>query len=72
MGKSDFSWISVSDAFDSIVTDGASKLTVKLKRPVQAALLEFTIVRPVRFLSPNPIDADGKADRSNRDRPLDR
>ncbi|MHB0953944.1 MAG: ABC transporter substrate-binding protein [Allorhizobium sp.] len=60
MGKSDFSWIGVSDAYDSIVTDGPAKLTVKLKRPVPAALLEFTIVRPVRFLSPKAVDADGK------------
>lgn len=60
MGKSDFSWIGVSDAFESIVTDGPTKLTVKLKRPVPAALLEFTIVRPVRFLSPKAVDAAGK------------
>ncbi|AWC20862.1 Nickel-binding periplasmic protein precursor [Aminobacter sp. MSH1] len=60
MGKSDFSWIGVSDAFDSVVTDGPNKLTIKLKRPVPAALLELTIVRPVRFLSPKAVNADGK------------
>lgn len=60
MGKGDFSWIGVSDAFESIATDGPNKLTIKLKRPVPAALLELTIVRPVRFLSPKAVDADGK------------
>ncbi|MER9727383.1 ABC transporter substrate-binding protein [Mesorhizobium sp. M0217] len=60
LGVADFSWIGVSDAFDSIVTDGPSKLTIKLKRPVPAALLELTIVRPVRFLSPKAVDAGGK------------
>ncbi|ESX27423.1 MULTISPECIES: ABC transporter substrate-binding protein [unclassified Mesorhizobium] len=60
LGVSDFSWIGISDAFDSIVTDGPNKLTVKLKRPVPAALLELTIVRPVRFLSPKAVDKDGK------------
>lgn len=52
MGVADFSWIGISDAYDSIVIDAPNKITVKLKRPVAAALLELTIVRPVRFLSP--------------------
>lgn len=60
MGVDDFSWIGIADAYDSIVVDAPNKITVKLKRPVPAALLELTIVRPVRFLSPNAVDADGK------------
>ena len=52
MGVEDFSWIGIADAYDSIVKDAPNKITVKLKRPVPAALLELTIVRPVRFLSP--------------------
>lgn len=52
MGVADFSWIGISDAYDAIVIDAPNKITVKLKRPVPAALLELTIVRPVRFLSP--------------------
>ena len=52
MGVADFSWIGIADAFESIVIDAPNKITVKLKRPVPAALLELTIVRPVRFLSP--------------------
>ena len=60
MGKPDFSWIGVSDALESIETDGTHGLIIKLKQAVPAALLELTIVRPVRFLSPNAVDADGK------------
>ena len=60
MGVEDFSWIGVADAYDSISKDGPHTITVHLKRPVPAALLELTIVRPVRFLSPNAADADGK------------
>jgi nickel transport system substrate-binding protein len=52
MGVADFSWIGISGAFDSIVKDAPNKITVKLKQAVPAALLELTIVRPVRFLSP--------------------
>ena len=59
MGKPDFSWIGVSDAMDSIVTTGSHSLDIQLKREVPVALLELTIVRPVRFLSPNAADADG-------------
>ena len=60
MGVADFSWIGIADAYDSIVIDAPNKITVKLKRPVAAALLELTIVRPVRFLSPKAADAEGK------------
>lgn len=60
MGVADFSWIGIADAYDSIAIDAPNKITVKLKRPVPAALLELTIVRPVRFLSPKAVDAEGK------------
>lgn len=60
MGKENFSWIGISDAYDGLTIDAPNKITVKLKRPVPAALLELTIVRPVRFLSPKAVDADGK------------
>ncbi len=60
LGVGDFSWIGMSAAYDSIVKDGPNKITIKLKRPVPAALLELTIVRPVRFLSPKAVDAAGK------------
>ena len=60
MGVADFSWIGIADAYDSITIDAPNKITFKLKRPVAAALLELTIVRPVRFLSPKAADAAGK------------
>lgn len=59
LGVEDFSWIGIADAYESITTDGPSRLTINLKRPVPAALLELTIVRPVRFLSPKAVNADG-------------
>ena len=60
MGVDDFSWIGIADAYESIEINGPNQITVRLSRPVPAALLELTIVRPVRFLSPNAVDADGK------------
>ena len=59
MGKPDFSWIGVSDAFGSITMTGSHSLDIQLEREVPVALLELTIVRPVRFLSPNAVDAHG-------------
>jgi len=59
MGVADFSWIGIADAYQEIVKEAPNKITVKLKRPVPAALLELTIVRPVRFLSPKAVDAAG-------------
>lgn len=52
MGVDDFSWIGISDAYEGIEVHSPSQITVNLSRPVPAALLELTIVRPVRFLSP--------------------
>lgn len=60
MGVDDFSWIGIADAYESIEINSPTQITVNLSRPVPAALLELTIVRPVRFLSPNAVDADGK------------
>lgn len=60
MGVADFSWIGIADAYQEIVKDAPNKITIKLKRPVPAALLELTIVRPVRFLSPKAADGTGK------------
>lgn len=60
MGKPDFSWIAISDAFEGVEKPAANKLVIRLKRVVPTALLELTIVRPVRFLSPKAADADGK------------
>jgi len=59
MGTEDFSWIGVSDAFDHIDVTGSHSLDIHLTREVPVALLELTIVRPVRFLSPNAVDSSG-------------
>ncbi len=60
MGQPDFSWIGISDAMKNITIDGTHEITIHLKQPVPAGLLEMTIVRPVRFLSPKAVDASGK------------
>ncbi|WP_461535085.1 ABC transporter substrate-binding protein [Spongorhabdus nitratireducens] len=60
MGKPEFAWIGISDAMQSIETTGMYELTINLSRPVPAALYELTIIRPVRFLSPNAVDAEGR------------
>lgn len=60
MGVPDFSWIGVAAAFEDVVVESPTRITVKLTQPVPVALLEMTIVRPVRFLSPAAIDAEGK------------
>jgi nickel transport system substrate-binding protein len=58
-GKPDFSWIGISDAMESVTTDGAHGLVMKLKRPAPAGLMELAFIRPVRFLSPKAVDASG-------------
>ncbi len=60
MGQPDFSWIGISDAMKDITIDGSHAITIHLKQPVPAGLLELTIVRPVRFLSPKAVDGSGK------------
>lgn len=59
-GVPDFSWIGIADAIDSVETDGPAGLIFNLKRPAPAGLLELALIRPVRFLSPKAVDAEGK------------
>lgn len=59
MGKPDFSWIGISDNFQKLEVTGTHSLRIDLKAPVSVALAELTIVRPVRFLSPKAVDANG-------------
>lgn len=59
MGKKDFSWIGVSAAMESINVTGSHTFDLKLKSAVPVALMELTIIRPVRFLSPKAVDASG-------------
>lgn len=60
IGKSDFSWIGVSDNFQKMEVTGPYTLKILLKAPVPVALAELSIVRPVRFLSPKAVDAKGQ------------
>ena len=60
IGKSDFSWIGVSEQFQKLDVLDPATLRLTVKSPVPAALLELSIVRPVRFLSPKAVDAKGK------------
>lgn len=60
IGKSDFSWIGISEQFQKLDLLDVATLRMTLKTPVPAALMELSIVRPVRFLSPKAVDAKGK------------
>lgn len=60
IGKSDFSWIGISEQFKKVEAVDPYTLRLTLKAPVPAALMELSIVRPVRFLSPKAEDAKGK------------
>lgn len=59
IGKKDFSWIGISEQFKKLEPVDAFTLKLTLKTPVPAALMELSIVRPVRFLSPKAVDAKG-------------
>lgn len=58
-GVPDFAWIGIADAIDTVATDGPYGLVLNLKRPAPAGLLELALIRPVRFLSPKAVDAEG-------------
>ncbi|ODT65207.1 MAG: nickel ABC transporter substrate-binding protein [Pelagibacterium sp. SCN 63-23] len=58
-GVPDFAWIGIADAIDTVETDGPYGLVLNLKRPAPAGLMELALIRPVRFLSPQAVDADG-------------
>ena len=52
MGSADFNWLGSVAAYKGITKDAPNRVTIMLNSPVPAALLELTIVRPVRFQSP--------------------
>ena len=60
IGKSDFAWIGASEQFNKLEAGDPYTLKLTLNAPVPAALMELSIVRPVRFLSPKAVDAQGK------------
>ncbi|MHA7777942.1 ABC transporter substrate-binding protein [Roseibium sp. M-1] len=59
IGSSDHSWLSISAQFDRYEVIDDMTVAIHLKEPAPAALSELTVVRPVRFLSPASVAADG-------------
>jgi nickel transport system substrate-binding protein len=59
IGKDDHSWLLISAAYDRLEILGSHEVVIHLKEPVPSALAELTTVRPVRFMSPKGVAADG-------------
>ncbi len=59
MPKADFNWLQVSANLDKIEIVDPLTVAIHFKAPTPTALTEFSYVRPVRFLSPKAVDADG-------------
>ncbi|WP_395015044.1 ABC transporter substrate-binding protein [Dongia sp.] len=60
IGKEDHSWIVTSANYDSLKIVDPETVELHLKKRIPQALMELTVVRPVRFLSPASAAADGK------------
>jgi nickel transport system substrate-binding protein len=56
----DHDWLPISTKIAAIETPDPATLVLKLKEPYYAALQELSLVRPVRFLSPKSVNAQGK------------
>jgi nickel transport system substrate-binding protein len=56
----DHDWLPISTKISSVEAPDPNTLILKMKEPYYAALQELTLVRPVRFLSPKSVGADGK------------
>ena len=57
--KEDYNWLHISNNLDRIETVDDMTVAIHFTKPTPTALTEFTYVRPVRFLSPKAVDADG-------------
>ncbi|MHB1101776.1 MAG: ABC transporter substrate-binding protein [Devosia sp.] len=60
IGMDDHSWLVTSANYDSMAVVDALTFQLNLKKPIPQVLSELSLVRPVRFLSPASVDADGK------------
>jgi nickel ABC transporter nickel/metallophore binding protein len=60
VGLAEHDWLPVSTKIAAIDTPDPQTLVLKFKEPYYAALQELSLVRPVRFLSPKSVDAQGK------------
>jgi len=56
----DHDWLPVSTKIAAVTTPDPQTLVLQFKEPYYAALQELSLVRPVRFLSPKSVDAQGK------------
>lgn len=60
VGKDDFAFLGASQRIERVRAVDASTLEVRLKRPYPLLLADLATVRPVRFLSPRSVDAQGR------------
>ena len=60
VGTQRHSWMPTSNTVDSIETPDDYTVVMKMKNFYYAAIQDLTLVRPVRFLSPSSVDADGE------------
>lgn len=56
----DHDWLPLSTKIAAIDTPDPNTLVLRMKEPYYATLQELSLVRPVRFLSPKSVGADGK------------
>ncbi|RWH69324.1 ABC transporter substrate-binding protein [Mesorhizobium sp.] len=59
MPKADYNWLQVSANLDKIEVIDPMTVAIHFKQVTPTALIEFSYVRPVRFLSPRAVEADG-------------
>ncbi|MER9204619.1 ABC transporter substrate-binding protein [Mesorhizobium sp. M0771] len=58
--KEDYNWMRISANLDKIEIVDPMTIAIHFKQPTPTALVEFSYVRPVRFLSPKAVDGEGK------------
>jgi nickel transport system substrate-binding protein len=59
IGVEDHNWLGIVAGFESTEIIDNATIAIHLKKVVPAALTELSYVRPVRFLSPKSVGADG-------------
>lgn len=59
VGSEDHNWLTTTNVIDQIETPDEYTLVLHTKEFYYALAQELALVRPVRFLSPNGVDADG-------------
>ncbi len=57
--KADYNWLRISANFEKLEIIDPMTVAVHFKEPTPTGLVEFSYVRPVRFLSPKAVAADG-------------